>query len=172
MPNHTLQPSHSLLTEERVFIPRTCSTCLADEFAIATALPDFACPRSLVRLLRIMCEKGRNETARVFTEGRNWRRAPEEAPKTVRRENMAAGFGFDQSSRKMVDQRLCRKLYPLNNTRYRGAGARLMFGSEGSLLRSQMLAGASVSPAGRGVSVCDWSALDYKQNDSSRTDKQ
>ncbi|KOS42237.1 hypothetical protein ACN38_g6905 [Penicillium nordicum] len=44
----------------------------------------------------------------------------------------------------------------MKNKRYRGCGTRLMFGSKGSLvLRSQMLAGASVSPVGRGRCDCD-----------------
>jgi hypothetical protein len=118
--SHTLQPSHSLLTEDRVFIPRTCSTCLAEPFATATALPDFTCPRSLVRLLRIMCEKGRNEAVRGVTEGRNWRRVPEEAPKTERRENMAAGFDLGLSSRKVINWRLRLKYHPMKNETYRG----------------------------------------------------
>lgn len=98
-----------------------------------------------------MCEKGRNEAVRVVTEGRNWRRAPEEAPKTERRENMAAVFGFGLSPRNVINWRLRLKYHLMKNKRYRGCGTRLMFGSKGSLvLRSQMLAGASVSPVGRG----------------------
>lgn len=53
-----------------------------------------------------MCEKGRNEAVRVVTEGKNWRRAPEEAPKTARRENMAAGFDSVLSSQKTIKWRL------------------------------------------------------------------
>jgi hypothetical protein len=121
MPNHTLHPSHSLLTEDRVFIPRTCSTCLAEEFAKATALPVCAWPRSLVSPFWIMCEKGRNEAARVVTEGRYWRRAPEEAPKTVRRENMA-NFGFWIFSRNSINWRLCLKPSRIKSKRYRDAG--------------------------------------------------
>jgi len=126
MSDHTLHPSHSLLTEDRVFIPRTCSTCLADAFAKATALPVCACPRSLVSPFWIMCENGRNEAARVVTEGRYWRRAPEEAPKTVRRENMAV-FGFGILPRKVINWRLCLKPHRMKSKRYRGAGAWLMF---------------------------------------------
>jgi hypothetical protein len=67
-----------------------------------------------------MCEKGRNEAVRVVTEGRNWRRVPEEAPKTERRENMAAGFDFSVSPRKVINWRLRLKYHRMKNKAYRG----------------------------------------------------
>lgn len=56
----------------------------------------------------------------MVTEGRNWRRAPEEAPKTERRENMAAVFGFGLSPRKVINWRLRLKYHLMKNKRYRG----------------------------------------------------
>jgi hypothetical protein len=68
-----------------------------------------------------MCEKGRNEAVRVVTEGRNWRRAPEEAPKTERRENMVAVFGFGLSPQKVINWRLRLEYHLMKNKRYWGA---------------------------------------------------
>jgi hypothetical protein len=92
--NHTLHPSHSLLTEERVFMPRTCSICRVAPTVAATELPvPEEVARSLVKLFRIICEKGRRDIApgidRRDTEGRSWRRALG-APRTLRSENMIA----------------------------------------------------------------------------------
>lgn len=89
-----MQPSHSRLTEDRVFIPRTCSTCRAEPTAPATALLFRGWrKRNFVKPFRIVCEKGRDENAprdeRRDTEGRSWRRALE-APRTLRRENIVA----------------------------------------------------------------------------------
>lgn len=78
-------------------MPRTCSIWRAVPTAGAVALlAGDRAARNLVRLFRIMCEKGRSDaapgSARRDMEGRSWRRAPG-APRTVRSENMIAVVG-------------------------------------------------------------------------------
>lgn len=85
----------------------------------------------------------------------------------VRRENMAATLGIGQSLRKVMYPWLYFKFHSVKSNRYRGVGAKVIFGSEGSLvLQSQMLAGDSESPIGRGVGPCDWWIWHYKYTDS------
>lgn len=154
--SHTLQPSQSRLTEDRVFIPRTCSICREEPTVPATAL--LVCDweaRNLDRLFRTICEKGRSETApgseRRETEGRSWRSALG-APRMVRRENIVA---TEVDAREEGLGGALPHVSRLLGARIGNVEAALMRCSGFLFLCERLLLGASVSPSIRGCGV-DW----------------
>jgi hypothetical protein len=98
-----LHPSHNRFTDERVFIPRTCSIWRTLDPRLAT-LP-CAAPRSLCRpFVRdfVSCEEYCREKKKPLVvvvvvvgrdaDGRRWRRARVEGPRTERRESIVAAW--------------------------------------------------------------------------------
>lgn len=93
---HTLQPSHSLLTEDRVFIPRACSKSPVADSVVAACNGDAARKTPKPPFWMVLetwtsglencenvletCTSGRKPTEHIV-----WRRRPGEAPSTDRR---------------------------------------------------------------------------------------
>lgn len=98
-PDHTLHPSHSLFTDDRVFIPRICSSCLTPTAPTPASIcfcctPDrkFLSPFASDSRLKLNCENDREKNVGRDSDcGRIWRRVPVEAPRMERRDIIVGG---------------------------------------------------------------------------------
>lgn len=94
-----LHPSHSLFTDDRVFIPRICSSCLTPTAPTPASIcfcctPDrkFLSPFASDSRLKLNCENDREKNVGRDSDcGRIWRRVPVEAPRMERRDIIVGG---------------------------------------------------------------------------------